>query len=84
MSGVERLRKAIRDQLLAKGVRNPLWLLAGGKTTDEALQETMHQLRCADVLYFTEDVYYKLRIDLECAARDLLDSNGGRPVVQQG
>ncbi len=40
---LERLQKAIRDQLLANGVRNytvlnPLWLLASDKTTDADLQ----------------------------------------------
>ena len=79
IGGLERLRKTIRDQLVENGVRNfkvinPLWLLAGPKTTDEALQETIEASWEADAVHPTNEGYRKIVSGLRVAARDLLEA----------
>ncbi len=88
ISGADRLRKAIRDQHLANGVRNfkvvnPFWLLAGEKTTDAALQSTVDQLWGEDPVHVSEEGYIRLWEALEKAARSLIDSNGSRSKITQ-
>jgi hypothetical protein len=82
ISGAERLRKALGDQLLVNGVLNfkvlnPLWLMAGEKTTDKALQEKIYQLRDTDPVHVLEAGFTKLGLALEFAAGEMLHSGGG-------
>ncbi len=83
ISGMERLRKAIREQLLALGIRNykvlnPLWLMGGAKSIDAALQGTIDQLWDSDPVHVTDGGNCKLVDSLDVAARHLLNSSGGQ------
>jgi hypothetical protein len=79
ISCAERLKKSIRDQLLAAGVRNltvynPLWLIVGPKNTNEALQEAINDLWNNDPVHPSAMGYRKLLASLEPLARQLAES----------
>ena len=88
VSGTERLRKSIRDQLLTCGVRNfkvynPLWLMAGPKATDEILQRCIDNLWMDDPVHPTDAGYKTLRDALYPLAKTLLDSSKGQRATSQ-
>jgi hypothetical protein len=80
---MERLRKAIREQLLALGIRNykvlsPPLIDGSVKSIDAALQDTIDQLWDSDPVHVTDGGYHKLVDSLDVAARHLLNSSGGQ------
>jgi hypothetical protein len=79
ISSAERLRKSIRDQLLESGVRNfkvynPLWLIAGPKTSDEALQQLIDDLWGEDPVHPSRTGYKRLLAALGPLAASVRDT----------
>jgi hypothetical protein len=79
ISGAERLRKSIRDQLLESGVRNfkvynPLWLIAGPKTSDEALHRLIDDLWDEDPVHPSPTGYKRLLAAIGLLAASVRDT----------
>jgi hypothetical protein len=86
LSGLEKLKKGIRDTLFSNGVRNlkvvsPLWLMVGPKTNDEDLQAKLADLWKEDPVHPSPSGYLSLLNGLRREASALQQAGGKKRKV---